>query len=231
MELKKMLLIAVSIAIVVFTGLLLYTGQATDAAAGKAAVTVVIDPGHGGVDGGAEADDGTPEKNINLNIALKLKQLAENGGWNVIMTRDEDTGLYSEQNSTIRSKKTEDLKKRKEIFDSSAADAAVSIHLNSYTADRSVRGAQVFYADGSEESKMLAECIQNQMKNRRRAMAKSDVLILQQAKVPTVIAECGFLSNYEESRKLRTDEYQNKLAKNIYSGIKNYIENNKGIKR
>ena len=231
MELKKMLLIAVSIAIVVFTGLLLYTGQATDAAAGKAAVTVVIDPGHGGVDGGAEADDGTPEKNINLNIALKLKQLAENGGWNVIMTREEDTGLYSEQNSTIRSKKTEDLKKRKEIFDSSAADAAVSIHLNSYTADRSVRGAQVFYADGSEESKMLAECIQNQMKNRRRAMAKSDVLILQQAKVPTVIAECGFLSNYEESRKLRTDEYQNKLAKNIYSGIKNYIENNKGIKR
>ena len=231
MELKKMLLIAVSIAIVVFTGLLLYTGQATDAAAGKAAVTVVIDPGHGGVDGGAEADDGTPEKNINLNIALKLKQLAENDGWNVIMTREEDTGLYSEQNSTIRSKKTEDLKKRKEIFDSSAADAAVSIHLNSYTADRSVRGAQVFYADGSEESKMLAECIQNQMKNRRRAMAKSDVLILQQAKVPTVIAECGFLSNYEESRKLRTDECQNKLAKNIYSGIKNYIENNKGIKR
>ena len=231
MELKKMLLIAVSIAIVVFTGLLLYTGQATDAAAGKAAVTVVIDPGHGGVDGGAEADDGTPEKNINLNIALKLKQLAENGGWNVIMTREEDTGLYSEQNSTIRSKKTEDLKKRKEIFDSSAADAAVSIHLNSYTADRSVRGAQVFYADGSEESKMLAECIQDQMKNRRRAMAKSDVLILQQAKVPTVIAECGFLSNYEESRTLRTDEYQNKLAKNIYSGIKNYIENNKGIKR
>lgn len=231
MELKKMLLIAVSIAIVVFTGLLLYTGQATDAVAGKAAVTVVIDPGHGGVDGGAEADDGTPEKNINLNIALKLKQLAENDGWNVIMTREEDTGLYSEQNSTIRSKKTEDLKKRKEIFDSSAADAAVSIHLNSYTADRSVRGAQVFYADGSEESKMLAECIQDQMKNRRRAMAKSDVLILQQAKVPTVIAECGFLSNYEESRKLRTDEYQNKLAKNIYSGIKNYIENNKGIKR
>ena len=231
MELKKMLLIAVSIAIVVFTGLLLYTGQATDAAVGKAAVTVVIDPGHGGVDGGAEADDGTPEKNINLNIALKLKQLAENDGWNVIMTREEDTGLYSEQNSTIRSKKTEDLKKRKEIFDSSAADAAVSIHLNSYTADRSVRGAQVFYADGSEESKMLAECIQDQMKNRRRAMAKSDVLILQQAKVPTVIAECGFLSNYEESRKLRTDEYQNKLAKNIYSGIKNYIENNKGIKR
>ena len=231
MELKKMLLIAVSIAIVVFTGLLLYTGQATDAAAGKAAVTVVIDPGHGGVDGGAEADDGTPEKNINLNIALKLKQLAENDGWNVIMTREEDIGLYSEQNSTIRSKKTEDLKKRKEIFDSSAADAAVSIHLNSYTADRSVRGAQVFYADGSEESKMLAECIQDQMKNRRRAMAKSAVLILQQAKVPTVIAECGFLSNYEESRKLRTDEYQNKLAKNIYSGIKNYIENNKGIKR
>ncbi len=75
------------------------------AAADKTAVTIVIDPGHGGVDGGAQADDGTPEKNINLNIALKLKKLAENDGWNVIMTREEDTGLYSEQNSTIRSKK------------------------------------------------------------------------------------------------------------------------------
>ena len=231
MELKKTLLIAVGILVVLLAGLLLHTRQAAETAADKTAVTIVIDPGHGGVDGGAQADDGTPEKNINLNIALKLKKLAENDGWNVIMTREEDTGLYSEQNSTIRSKKTEDLKKRKQIFDSSAADAAVSIHLNSYTADRSVRGAQVFYAGGSEESKMLAECVQEQMGNRRRAMAKSDVLILQQVKVPTVIAECGFLSNYEESRKLRTDEYQNEMAKNIYSGIKTYIENNKEIKR
>ena len=131
MELKKMLLIAVGILVVLLAGLLLHTRQAAETAADKTAVTIVIDPGHGGVDGGAQADDGTPEKNINLNIALKLKKLAENDGWNVIMTREEDTGLYSEQNSTIRSKKTEDLKKRKQIFDSSAADAAVSIHLNS----------------------------------------------------------------------------------------------------
>ena len=110
MELKKTLLIAVGILVVLLAGLLLYTRQAAEAAADKTAVTIVIDPGHGGVDGGAQADDGTPEKNINLNIALKLKKLAENDGWNVIMTREEDTGLYSEQNSTIRSKKTEDLK-------------------------------------------------------------------------------------------------------------------------
>lgn len=231
MELKKMLLIAVGILIAISAGLLLYTRPAADTAAGRAAVTIVIDPGHGGVDGGAQADDGTPEKNINLNIALKLKKFAEDDGWNVIMTREEDTGLYSEQTSTIRSKKIEDLKKRKQIFDSSAADAAVSIHLNSYTADRSVRGAQVFYAGSSEDSKILAEYVQEQMGNRRRAMAKSDVLILQQVRVPTIIAECGFLSNHEESRKLRTDVYQNEMAKNIYSGIKTCIENNKGIKR
>lgn len=226
MKPQNLILITSGLLVALLAGLLLYTGQAADTAAGRSAVTIVIDPGHGGIDGGAEADDGTPEKNINLSIALKLKELAAGDGWNIIMTREEDTGLYSEGSSTIRSKKTEDLKKRKQIFDSSAADAAVSIHLNSFTADRSVRGAQVFYAEGSEAGRELAECIQEQMGNRRKAMAKSDVLILQQVRVPTVIAECGFLSNREESQLLRTEEYQNRLAKNIYSGIKNYIENN-----
>lgn len=230
MKLKKLILITACIAMVLLTGLLLYTKQAADAAADKAAVTIVIDPGHGGIDGGAQADDGTPEKNINLSIALKLKELVEADGWNTIMTREEDKGLYSEQNNTIRTKKTEDLKQRKQIFDSSAADAAVSIHLNSFTADRSVKGAQVFYAGDSEESRQLAECVQKHMGNSRKAMAKSDVLILQQVKVPTIIAECGFLSNHEESRSLRTDEYQTKMAKNIYIGIKEYIENSKRIK-
>ena len=93
MELKKTLLIAVGILVVLLAGLLLHTRQAAETAADKTAVTIVIDPGHGGVDGGAQADDGTPEKNINLNIALKLKKLAENDGWNIIMTREEDTGL------------------------------------------------------------------------------------------------------------------------------------------
>ena len=150
MKPQNLILIASGLLVALLAGLLLYTGQAADTAAGRSAVTIVIDPGHGGIDGGAEADDGTPEKNINLSIALKLKELAAGDGWNIIMTREEDTGLYSEGSSTIRSKKTEDLKKRKQIFDSSAADAAVSIHLNSFTADRSVRGAQVFYAEGSE---------------------------------------------------------------------------------
>ena len=231
MKQKTLILIAACIVVVVLTGILLCIKQAADTASDKATVTIVIDPGHGGVDGGAQADDGTPEKNINLSIALKLKELVEADGWSTIMTREEDKGLYSEQNSTIRSKKTEDLKKRKQIFDSSAAAAAVSIHLNSFTADRSVRGAQVFYAGDSEESRQLAECVQRHMGNSRKAMAKSDVLILQQVKVPTIIAECGFLSNREESRKLRTAEYQNEMATNIYSGIKEYIENSKRIIR
>ncbi|MBR0597976.1 N-acetylmuramoyl-L-alanine amidase [Sinanaerobacter chloroacetimidivorans] len=195
---------------------------------------LLIDPGHGGMDGGAESAAGVTEKNINLAIALHIKELAERDGWNVVMTREEDKGLYNEdEKRTIRSKKTEDLLARKKMIEEAQPLAAVSIHLNSFKQDRSVRGAQTFYPTGGddvivEESKKLAEAIQEQLiigindGTERTALGKRDVLLFKNPAAPIVIVECGFLSNPEESKLLENKDYQRKLAQSIYDGIMKY---------
>jgi len=192
---------------------------------------ILIDPGHGGMDGGAQSADGTPEKDINLAISKEIQKLAEADGWRVVMTREEDKGLYTDESRAIRSMKTEDLRARKTIIDKTEATLAVSIHLNSFKEDRSVRGAQVFYPSGGkdtaviDESKNLAELIQEQIKTGindgtdRVALSKKNVLILKEPLTPIVIVECGFLSNHAETELLKSAEYQRKLAKCIYSGI------------
>ncbi len=194
---------------------------------------IVIDPGHGGMDGGASSDDGTTEKDINLAIAFQIKKLAEADGWKVVLTREDDRSL-GEKNKTIRSQKTADLIARREIIKEVDPTVAVSVHLNSFKQDRSVRGAQTFYPGGPgeqtvlDESKMLAEAIQEQLVigvddgTDRVALEKRDVLIFRNPTVPMAIIECGFLSNQEEARLLVQKEYQRKLAKCIYEGIMRY---------
>lgn len=193
--------------------------------------TIVIDPGHGGFDGGAESMSGVSEKNINLAIAEEIKAMAEKDGWNVILTRDGDVSLGEDTQASIRSKKTKDLLERKRIISEIKPTAAVSIHLNSFKEDRSVRGAQVFFPSGSEtdqiisECKRLAETIQKSLTEGiddgtdRTALSKSGVLILKNPAAPIAIVECGFLSNSEEAKLLETAEYQKKLAECIYEGI------------
>lgn len=194
---------------------------------------ILIDPGHGGMDGGASSDSGTAEKNINLSIAFYIRELAEADGWKVVMTREEDIGLGDIKSKTIRSQKTADLIARREIIKDVNPTAAVSIHLNSFKQDRSVRGAQTFYPGSGEqaiidESKIMAEAIQEQLiagigdGTDRAALAKRDALIFKNPTVPMVIVECGFLSNPEESKLLEQEEYQRKLAKCIYEGIMIY---------
>jgi len=197
---------------------------------------IVIDAGHGGFDGGASSAEGVTEKDINLAIAKKIEKLALADGWNVAMTRSEDVALNKSDKGAIRSKKTSDLLERKRIIHEVAPLATVSIHLNSFTADRSVHGAQVFYPSGSEkepvisESKRLAETIQEQLINAiddgtsRTALSKNGVLILKNPKTPIAIVECGFLSNYEEAKRLESSDYQEKLAKSIYNGIMIYAD-------
>lgn len=196
---------------------------------------MVLDPGHGGMDGGAESRSGICEKNINLAIAKEVKKMAEKDGWAVVMTREKDTSVTykkgKKEQQSIRSIKTEDLLARKELIGKTAPRLAVSIHLNSYKQDPSVKGAQTFYTTGSDDevvlsqSKELGEEIQKQLieglqdGNHRVAMGKKDVLLLKDAKVPTVIVECGFLSNAEEAELLQQKDYQKKLAKAIYKGI------------
>lgn len=192
---------------------------------------LVIDPGHGGFDGGAESANGVPEKDINLAISLLIAERARTDGLPVVLTREEDISLDDKTTGAIRSRKTRDLKARKEMIDAIRPFAVVSIHLNSFTQDRSVRGAQVFYAGGSEDdvnvqaSKALAEKISEKLianiddGTNRIVLPKKDVRLLQNIVCPTVIVECGFLSNKAEAELLQQKEYQQRLADCIYEGI------------
>jgi N-acetylmuramoyl-L-alanine amidase len=192
---------------------------------------ILLDPGHGGMDGGASSAAGVTEKDINLAIALYVRQLAEADGWKVVMTREDDKLLGSGDSKSIRGKKTADLVARRDMIRDIRPTVAVSIHLNSYKQDPSVKGAQTFYPSGPgdqavlDESKKLAEAIQEQLitgiadGTDRTALGKRDVLMLKNPGAPMVIVECGFLSNPAEAKLLEQEDYQRKLARSIYEGI------------
>ena len=191
---------------------------------------IIVDAGHGGIDGGAVGRSGVKESEINLKIALKLRTLLEQNGAVVLLTRDEDRGLYSDFGS-IRNKKNEDLRKRKELVDSSQADLFVSVHLNSFPQSQ-YYGAQTFYPQNCEESKKAAEYIQEELirvldnGNNRVSKVKSDVYLLKYSSIPTVLVECGFLSNPAEEMELQKNKYQEKVAWSIYIGILRYFHEN-----
>ena len=186
---------------------------------------VVIDAGHGGNDPGKVGVDGSLEKDINLQIAMRLKQYLEAADVEVVMTREEDMGLYSEDDS---SKKMADMKKRCEIIDESGAELVVSIHQNSYH-EEYVSGGQVFYYKDSEKGKKLAEILQERFtyvlgeENRRLAKANGNYYLLLHVKCPIVIAECGFLSNWKEAALLQNADYQDRMAWTLHMGILEYL--------
>jgi len=203
---------------------------ATPASSISSLGTVVVDAGHGGEDPGkVSAYSGAKEKDINLAIAKFLAEELKTAGYQVIMTREEDKLVYKEGTTDITEKRRQDLTRRKDIMDNGGADIVVSIHLNDFSQSK-YYGAQVFYPPNSEESKNLAECVQKVLRgdvdptNKREALVKSTpILILRNLKTPTVVVECGFLSNEQEEAKLRTESYQKKLAKAIKKGIDNYF--------
>lgn len=189
---------------------------------------VVVDPGHGGIDPGAVGKTGKHEKDINLAIAHYLKDFLEQSGTIVIMTREEDIGLYTDDGS-IRKKKREDLKNRKNIVVNSNADVFISVHLNSFPQTK-YYGAQTFYPKGNEKGKMLATIIQEEFRsildknNKRVPLQKNGIYLIEGLQIPTVLVECGFLSNPNEERLLDNKKYQKKIAWAIYSGIQKYFE-------
>ncbi len=179
---------------------------------------VVLDPGHGGEDGGAQAN-GVNEQVINLILARKERLLCQLFGFQVVMTRDDDRSIHDQQAKTIREQKTSDLHNRLAIMTSDPGSIAVSIHLNKFP-ESYVHGAQVFYAPGSPGSDILAETIQQgfcqylQPDNTRQIKpADQSLFILDQNTVtPAVMVECGFISNPEEAALLQQSHYQDQVA-------------------
>lgn len=189
---------------------------------------IMIDPGHGGVDGGAVSKNNVSEKNINLAISLKLKDELKAKGYDVILTREEDKELCD--NGTIRHKKLEDLKNRCKLKESSGCDMFLSIHLNKFPEEK-YYGAQVWYSK-FEESRRLAHIVQEDLKsnlqngNKRVEKSAGDSYKLLRCHdvIPSVIVECGFLSNGNEEKLLITDEYQGKIAKSISESIDKFYK-------
>ncbi|WP_040327559.1 N-acetylmuramoyl-L-alanine amidase CwlD [Clostridium ihumii] len=190
---------------------------------------ILIDPGHGGIDGGASAADGTVEKNINLNIALELAKLLKENGFKVFLTRDEDRGLYSDSGS-VKEKKIQDLNERCKLKKDTNCDLFISIHLNKFS-DASCKGAQVWYSKNSE-SEEIANIIQSNLvadldssNHRKPKFAKDMYKVLRtNDDMPGVIVECGFLSNNQDLSNLKNESYQKKVADSLNKSIKNYFE-------
>lgn len=179
---------------------------------------VVIDAGHGGDDPGKVGINNALEKDINLQIAEKVKRHLEKNGIEVVMTREDDV---------MEETKLEDMKKRVELINKTKPAIAVSIHQNSYP-DSSVKGAQVFYYTDSEISKDAASLMQEELRkkdneNTRQIKDNNNFYMLKKTEVPTIIVECGFLSNAGEAEKLVSDEYQEQMAQAICSGIMTWL--------
>lgn len=195
--------------------------------------TIIIDPGHGGVDPGKIGVNKVLEKDINLEIGLKLEEILKESGFNVVITRSSDNGLYSAGSSN---KKIEDMRARCQLINNTYASnpnsMVVSIHQNSFTSE-SVTGAQVFYYAKSENAKEYAAIMQNILNTEinvnkpKQAKENTNYYMLLHTNCPAIIVECGFLSNWEEAQNLATADYQERVAKVIYEGIIKCVESKK----
>ena len=182
--------------------------------------TVVLDSGHGGSDSGKVGINGAKEKEINLLIAKEIRRLLEKEKIEVIMVREKDEELGKS--------KVEDLKYRVSLMNEKKPSLAVSIHQNSYH-EENVFGAQVFYYKTSTEGEKAAAVIQEALQevnpeNTKKIKANDTYYLLKKTEVPTVIVECGFLSNYAEAEKLVSEDYQKKLAEAVTKGILQYLK-------
>ncbi|MBN8210821.1 N-acetylmuramoyl-L-alanine amidase CwlD [Bacillus sp. NTK071] len=189
---------------------------------------IVIDPGHGGPDGGAVGNN-VVEKDIALKVSLKLRDYLQEAGALVIMTRETDTDLASENTKGLSNRKSEDLRERVRLVNDSSNDLFISIHLNAIPSSK-WSGAQTFYNPTNEQSQALSRFIQSEIKRNlentnRLAKNLDSVYLLKQAEIPGALVEVGFLSNPTERELLNTEAYQNKVAASIYQGIIRYSTN------
>ncbi len=191
----------------------------------KPEYTIVIDAGHGGRDGGAIGKQtGISESELNLKYAKKLESLCKEFGIGVVMTREDMNGLYDE---SAPNKKRSEMEKRKALINGSNADLMVSIHMNSFPLESS-NGAYVFYAKGSDEGFNLAKGVQNSLcqsfENARKYVSVGDYFVLNFSNIPSILIECGFLSNPTEEKLLLSDDYCESFCYSVLAGILSYFE-------
>ena len=220
---KKLISVFMSI-FIIFSGSIIVNAEELDEK------IILIDPGHGGIDGGAKSKNGTIEKDINLEIALKLRDTLEENGYKVFMTRDSDVGLY-DKGKSIKEKKREDLKKRTELKVETNCDIFISIHENMFPLEKWF-GAQVWYAS-NEDSEKLANMVQNYIKetlndgNKRVAKPAGEAFLILRDKYEgaSILVECGFLSYGQEESKLKTDTHQQLIVDGIVKAVDEYFSN------
>ena len=216
--------ICIVMAIIIAIASMITFSIITTSSSPKAEYTIVIDAGHGGRDGGTSGKaSGISESELNLAYAKTLKQMCEQFGIAVVMTREDMNGLYDENASN---KKKSEMEKRKQIINNSGADIMVSIHMNAFPLP-SCSGAQVFYAKGSQEGENLARSITSSIcqsfDNARGYPTVGDYFVLNYSDMPSVLIECGFLSNIEEEANLQKEEYRQSFCYAIMAGILSYF--------
>lgn len=233
---SRLIIIFSILFLIILSAMLYFTFMANSSADGVMTKpvlkqTVIIDAGHGGDDGGAIGIDGTVEKDINLDIALKLEKLLKFYGFDVIMTRTEDVMTCDDGLDSLRKRKVSDIHNRFDVLEKNPDAVFISIHQNKFE-DNSQHGTQVFYSGNNDESKLLAESIQNSIvsvlqPDNSRVVKKSGsgIYLLYHAKLPAVLVECGFISNPAEVKKLNDENYRMKIAILIADGLIKYLMN------
>lgn len=198
--------------------------------AGIEGLKVVVDPGHGDTDVGTiGVSTGRYEKEVNLEIGLKLKEALEKEGVTVVMTRESDEPIAAADETDIAKRKEADMQKREQIITEAKADMYIGVHQNSFESAEAC-GPQIFYYTDSSAGKQLAQCIQQAMNDALEIREPRKVnfgryRLLKPGGQPSVTVECGFFTNPEEEKKLQTDDYQDKVVAAIVEGIKYYKSN------
>ncbi|MEE1065477.1 MAG: N-acetylmuramoyl-L-alanine amidase [Acutalibacteraceae bacterium] len=223
--------ISLTLLFVTLINLLNFTGfKSVNSVCNEENNIIIIDAGHGGEDGGAIALDKSYEKDYNLDIALKLEKILKLYGFTVVMTRTTDTMTCDDGLKTQRAKKVSDIRNRMKIIEQNSNNAIfISVHQNKFSDERQ-NGTQVFYSHNNAKSKILADAIQNSVvsniqKDNKRVTKKSgtEIYLLYHSQIPSVLVECGFLSNIEDLTLLKNEEYRFKLAMLIADGTINYV--------
>ena len=194
--------------------------------------TIVLDAGHGGIDGGCSTADGKTEKVINLNILLSVRDLGRFFGYNVEATRERDMSIHDKGVTGIRNQKISDMENRLAIFNKYGNSVCVSIHQNTF-GDPQYSGAQMFYSDKNPSSELLASIMKDKFtenlqpdNQRETKLCGSELYLCYFCENPSVMVECGFLSNPEEAAKLTDKGYQQQVAFTIFSGINEFVQTN-----